>query len=286
MFTITLRDMSLEADRSPDRSRDVDFVVQQVQIDMRHPFKEVVFASVSQPFLKTHMRRDDIAMLDVHIRDAMFTFGEMEACITQHVWEQVARLQEELAPGTAGLVFDEVLSRAGVPYHLSCAGPPVASPKLVVWSLQVSRAKANVWCMIYLPDAHYIPDTLRVMIAVVSFGAVVLDIKGAELKVPAQQVFSDRRPGEGSPGAVVSQGLRHYLPHLKACWQSLLKDSNVFLGGVVSRHFWAARKRLVCQVQNPVCMAIRNDQLGSGQPSDRAEASQQPQRQASLLSAG
>jgi len=260
VFTVNFSAMQLELVRTPERGRHVEFTVQEMQVDMRHPYEEVILASTSRPFLTFALKQDDITMLDVHIRDAQVSVGQMEFCLTHEVWEQVASLAQELTPGAQGRAVDDVLIAAGMPFHL-CSGPPIPSSKLVVWSLHVGRTKANVWCTVYLPHAHYIPETLRRMIALVSFGTVILDVKGAEVKVPAEQVFSNSRPGEGTFGAVSSAALRHYLPHLKACWQSLLKDSNVFLAGLVSRHLWAPKRRIVSQVMPSVCVLGRDGEL-------------------------
>merc|ERR1740121_1881267 len=192
-------------------------------------------------------------MLDVHLRSVELILGDMEVSVTGSAWEQARLLRRNLVPDAVGLAFQEVISRATVPYQLSRTEPPVASSKLVVSRLVVGHAKIDVWCRLYLPDAHYIPKSLRDTIQVVSFGTNRLDVKGAQVKLPQQTLFTNQAPGEGSIGHVLACVSDHYLPEVKKCWRSLLQHSNIFLGGLFSRHTWAPRQRQVSKRQMPIC---------------------------------
>jgi len=252
VFTVSLAGVCVQVTQTPDRRRGVDFQIRDIQLDMQHPVRDIVLKNITQPFLKTRTLRDDVRMLDMHFRHVELVLGELEVSVTGAAWEQVRLLRRSLAPGTGGLTFEEVLQRANVPYHQGPLEPPQASSKLVVSQLAVSHAKVDVWCRIYLPDAHYVPKTLRDTIQVVS-GTNRLEVKGAQVKLPQQTLFSERSPGEGSLAALLAKVSDHYLPHVKACWRSLLQHSNIFLGGLLSRHTWAPRRRCARAPGPPLC---------------------------------
>merc|ERR1712194_437011 len=121
--------------QTPDRRRDVDFTIRDMQLDMHHPKQDVVLKSIKAPFLQTRMQRDDVRMLDVHLRHVELVLGDLEVSVTGAAWEQARLLKRNLVPDAAGLAFAEVISRATVPYQLSRKEPPLASSKNVVSKL-------------------------------------------------------------------------------------------------------------------------------------------------------
>eukprot|EP00931_Biecheleriopsis_adriatica_P060678 TRINITY_DN36453_c0_g1_i1.p1 TRINITY_DN36453_c0_g1~~TRINITY_DN36453_c0_g1_i1.p1 ORF type:complete len:3105 (+),score=627.80 TRINITY_DN36453_c0_g1_i1:59-9373(+) len=242
-FTVNLAGVHANIAQMPDRCRDVDFQIWDMQVDMQFPRRDVVLKSITQPFLRTHTRRDDVRMLDAHLREVKLAFGDLEVSVTSAFMEQARLLRRNLVQGAGGLTFEQVVAQAKGALHLSNPQPPPPSSKLLVSKLVVGDAKIDVWCRLHLPDAHYLPKSLRDTIQVVSFGATRLDVKGAQVKLPQQSLFSDREPLEGNFGVVLSRVSLHYLPHIKACWRSLLQHSNIFLGGLLSRHAWAPRQR-------------------------------------------
>jgi len=257
-FTVSLAGVLLQVTQQPSRRREVDFTLREVQVDLQRPVRDVVLKSMpGKPFLHTKTLRDDVCTLDVHLPKVDIELGELEVSVTGAVWEQLRLVRRNLAPGADGLAVGEVLSRARVPYHLSRPSPPQGQPKLVVSSLSIRHAKVDVWCNLYLPDAHYVPKTLRDTLQVVSLGHNRLDVKGAQVKVPEQTLFGPRAPCEGSLGAVVGHVSGHYLPHVKACWRSLLQHSNIFLGGLFSRHTWAPRQRRAGAPKRALCAGLR-----------------------------
>jgi len=252
-FTVTLADVRMSISQTPDRRRNVGFRIRDAQVDLQHPGQDVVLWNATQPFLEVHVSQDDVCMLDVHLRQVELKLGELEVSVTGAAWEQVRLLMRNFVPGATGLVFEEVLDRASVPYHLGPVQPPQASSKLVVSQLNIGHAKVHVWCRLYLPEAHYLPKTLRDTIQVVSLGTNRLEVKGASVKLPQQLLFSARTPMEGSLGAVLAHVSENYMPHVKACWRSLLQHSNIFLGGLLSRHTWAPRQRKAFKPVPPLC---------------------------------
>ncbi|CAK9064763.1 unnamed protein product, partial [Durusdinium trenchii] len=236
----------------PNRCRDVDFQIWDIQVDMQSPKRDVILKSTSQPALRTHTRRDDIRMLDVHLREVQLVLGHLEVSVTGALMDQARLLRRNLTLGMGGLTFEQVLSRAKGGIHLSNPQPPAASSKLVVSNLVAREAKVDVWCQLHLPDAYYLPKSLRDTIQVVSLGATRLDVKGAHVKLPSQALFTNQ-PAEGNVSIVMSKVWLNYLPLVKACWRSLLQHSNIFLGGLLSRHTWNPRQRKDWPNASPLC---------------------------------
>eukprot|EP00439_Symbiodinium_sp_Y106_P072755 s153_g13.t1 len=253
VFTINLRGVVVSVAQTPDRCRDVDFQIWDIQVDMQHPRKDVVLKSTSQPALRTFSRRDDVLEMDVHLREVKLAFGHLEVSVMGALMDQARLLRRNLTVGIGGLTFDQVLIRAKGALHLSNPQPPDASSKLVVNKLVVGDARVDVWCQLHLPDAHYLPKSLRDTIQVVSLGTTRLDVKGAQVKLPQQVLFSEKNPAEGNFGIVASKVWLQYLPLVKACWRSLLQHSNIFLGGLLSRHTWNPRQRREWRLSPPLC---------------------------------
>merc|ERR1711957_473930 len=105
----------------------------------------------------------------------------------------------------------------------------------------------------YLPDANYVPKTLRDTVQTLLGGTNRLEVKGAQVRVPSQRLFGDRMPAEGNLGAVFARVTEHYMPHVRASWRSLLQHSNIFLGGLLSRHAWNPRQRKSWTARLPLC---------------------------------
>ncbi|CAE8637733.1 unnamed protein product [Polarella glacialis] len=252
-FTVNLAGVQVQVSQTPDRCREVDFKITDMQLDMQYPKRDVVLKNTTQPFLRTHSKRDDVRILDAHMQRVQLEFGDLEVSITGAFMDQARQLRRNLILGPGGLTFEQVLTRARGAFYLSNPQPPPASGKFVVRKLVVGDVKIDVWCRLYLPDAHYLPQSLRDTIQVVSLGTTRLDIKGAQMKLPQQALFSERAPAEGNLGVVFMKVSDHYLPHVKACWRSVLQHSNIFLGGLLSRHAWAPRIRRSWTPGPPIC---------------------------------
>lgn len=250
VFTASLEGISATVEQTPARRREACFQCRSAQLDMQQPCQDVIFKSTTRPFLKTKCLRDDVAMLDVHLRCIEVELGEMEVSFTDAAWERVRLLRRSFAPETGGVNIEDVVARAQSPY---CLEAPQASTRFIINRLDVHQAKVDVWCRIYLPDAHYVPKTLRDTLQVMSFGTNRLDVSGAQVRVPQQTLFSMSTPAEGSLNAIVARVSDHYLPHVKASWRSLLQHSNIFLGGLFSRHTWMPRKRRNWAPADPLC---------------------------------
>eukprot|EP00913_Durusdinium_trenchii_P000861 g800.t3 len=228
----------MNVNQTPNRCRDVDFQIWDIQVDMQSPKRDVILKSTSQPALRTHTRRDDIRMLDVHLREVQLVLGHLEVSVTGALMDQarllrtaaattlrprcdhtmlhpsriaVHGLRRNLTLGMGGLTFEQVLSRAKGGIHLSNPQPPAASSKLVVSNLVAREAKVDVWCQLHLPDAYYLPKSLRDTIQAVSLGATRLDVKGAHVKLPSQALFTNQ-PAEGNVSIVTSKVWLNYLP--------------------------------------------------------------------------
>jgi len=218
-----------------------------------------VLTNVTQPFLETRSVRDDVTMLDVHMRSADLVFGELELNLTDGAIAQAQLLARNLARDSEGLNFDQISSRLGVPYHDLRSDPPPASSKLVLGNLKMGTLALNVWCRIHLPDAHYIPKALRDTIQMVSLGNTILDVKGAQVKFP-QQIIFNRAPAEGSPNSVLIKVWEHYLPYVKASWKSLLTHSNLIFGGSF-RNILGNNNARRSEPSSPLCVVGRNGEL-------------------------
>eukprot|EP00439_Symbiodinium_sp_Y106_P074021 s153_g14.t1 len=83
---------------------------------------------------------------------------------------------------------------------------------------------------LHLPDAHYLPKSLRDTI---------------QVKLPRQVLFSEKNPAEGNFGMAASK--------VKACWRSLLQHSNM--------HTWNPRQRREWRLSPPFCRIGRSGEL-------------------------
>lgn len=259
-FTIALAQVVMNVAQTPNRCRDVQFQIWDIQVDMQSPKRDVILKSTSQPALRTHTKRDDVRMLDVHLREVQLELGHLEVSVTGALMDQARLLRRNLTVGMGGLTFEQVLARAKGGIHLSNPQPPSASSKLVVNKLVVGDAKVDVWCQLHIPDAHYLPKSLRDTIQVFSLGATRLDIKGAQVRLSHQALFKSR-PAEGNTSIVFSKVWDHYLPLVKNCWRSLLQHSNIFLGGFLSRHTWNPRQRRDWPNADPLCQIGSHGEL-------------------------
>mmetsp|Transcript_22282 Transcript_22282/g.48725 ORF Transcript_22282/g.48725 Transcript_22282/m.48725 type:complete len:360 (-) Transcript_22282:466-1545(-) len=239
VFTVLLTGLKLDS-RQESGQRDIDFQINTLQVEMQGHEREMILKNTTEPFLSALIQRDTTSTLDVRLKQMVAGFGELEVCLNGEVLRQGLALRRSLMFGRGGLSMDEVKTRAELPYHRQLEQPFPASPKLVLNKLALGYAKIDVWCGLYLPDAHYMPKSMRDAIQVVTNR---LDIKGAQVKLPQQTLFSPQKPGEGSIGSVAVRVSDHYLPYVKASWRSLLQHSNLFLGGLLSRHTWAPRQR-------------------------------------------
>jgi len=269
-FTVSFSGLKAEMEVIPVKGRRmdrrIDFKIADALVGLQHQERDVVLVNLSQPFLKLSSKQSDISMLDVHVSPIDLEFGELEVSVTDVTMAQARLLAHNLAPNAAGLTFAEIHTRATTPYHTLRKEPPPASSKLVVSNLNVGVLTLSAWCRIHLPDAHYIPKSLRENIQMVNFLNPRLDVKGAQVKVPRQQLFNADAPAEGSFSAILSRVSDHYLPHVKASWRSLLQNSNIVMGGILARHSWAPRERREVDVQRPICHFSTSGELFATPP--------------------
>jgi len=259
VFTVHVDGVQLAASQEPDLRCVVDFHTRSIQVDMWTFQGTVVMASVPQEkFLLARVQRDNTALLDIRVQDACLEIGELEVCLTDDVVNQVIQVVGEYIPNNTGISFSAVQARVGVPYHLSCGKPPRTRRKMFIERLEVSRIKVRIWCCIYLPGASFIPSWLVSMVHVTSFGANVLNMRGASFKLSEQELFNKERPGEGIVSTVVKQVQDHYLPHLKSSSHRLVWNSNLLLRGLLSKHFWAPREQNAVKPKMPISQALSN----------------------------
>merc|ERR1711920_678471 len=126
---------------------------------------------------------------------------------------QARHLMELMTPKTMGLDLDMAMSRAGVPYHISCGAPPEPSQKYIVHELKIQEVEGRMWCSL---EVETLPDLVGFIFKLGSFLAPRLEIDGAKVSLPEQSFFrADQRPTfEGNInalGSIVWNRLRPFL---------------------------------------------------------------------------
>jgi hypothetical protein len=147
-------------------------------------------------------------------------------------------------PRQLGLEFGDVLSRAGIPFHVSCGGPPRPSLKYELHCIRISDVKARVWGSARL---NMLPEFFQVLLTLSSFSSS-LEVNGVVLKLPPQQFFHSSA-FEGSLNALGRSLWKEYKPFLMKSWTSVLNNSNAFFGGVFTRNLWNPKEREITTVR-------------------------------------
>lgn len=261
-FTLHVDGVELKSNLQPDRSSKRNLAINRVQLDIRKDgLKDVVFASVGHStFLRASQHCDDVSMVDIHVRTATVCFSSLEVMLTDTAWRQLIRTAKEFSPIGSSLPHQVAISRGNIPYHFIAEEPAPACSKLDIRDLKVNAIRLNVSCRLSLDDADYLPAWAKTVIGFSSFGASHMEVRCVTVELPQQLLFTEQRPGIGSAGPLLSVVGERYLPHVQAQWQALLKDSNLVLGGLLSRHFWNPQEaeRRVRAVGNPVCSVHPN----------------------------
>jgi len=233
----TLQGLSLVCKQSSGL-RETEFELANFQVDLRARTNKVILASVGKRFLHVSLLREDLHARNVKIRRATVSLGRLEVTLDETLLKTLKKFAQVAIPRALGLEMDTVLSRAGVPYNLSCGGPPVASRKYELRSIRVSEAKCNVWC--HLSVARF-PDIVQFFM---NFSlSNTLEVNGASLKLQEQTFFEGDIAFEGSVEALGSQMWQRYKPNVISSWRSLLMNSNTVLGGIFSRNMWDPKQR-------------------------------------------
>jgi len=113
-FTVCLSDVSVQVKQPPSRHRNVDFKIGDAKVVLQPSAQakgDVVLANTTRPFLQTHSHRDDVAMLDVHVRAVDLMLGDLEVSVTDAVWAQARLLAHNFAPDARGMSFRDVNAR-------------------------------------------------------------------------------------------------------------------------------------------------------------------------------
>jgi len=167
--------------------------------------------------------------------------GSLEVTVFDELLQEARRFAAAAAPQQLGLGLGDVLARAGVPYSMSCGGPPAPSQKYVLKDVIISQMKLYVFCHLH---PSILPDMLTAMVTLLSGFASMIQVDGAVLKLAEQRFFKDGS-FEGSLGSLFSKVVNRYKKVGFKALLSIVNNSNLFFGGVLTRQFWVPKHREV-----------------------------------------
>merc|ERR1712232_216831 len=151
VFAVNLKDISLRKARSGRDRESLLVDLGRLQVDLRYPTPKVMLASFpGDKFLHLNLIRAECLARDLKILSATVRFSQVELFATDELVGQARLFAENAAPRSIGLDVNTVLARAGVPYNLSCGGPPPASMKFVLSNMSVSEISVRVFCRLDL----------------------------------------------------------------------------------------------------------------------------------------
>lgn len=209
-----------------------------------------------QRALRLQVRREHLEdSCDVVIRsvDLQFFPGDegvaFEISASQALLAEAQRLAKEATPPQLeGPSLQDVVLRAGMPYHLSLSGPPAPARKYVFHKIDINEIKIAAWCSLNIGS---LPEVVAAMLTISSLSPT-LEVDGARVKLPRQGFFQTGQPFEGSLDALATVLAGRYKPCLSQSWRSVLNNSNAVLGGLLTRYAWAPRKRIVDMAHGPM----------------------------------
>ncbi|CAE8648957.1 unnamed protein product, partial [Polarella glacialis] len=268
VFGIHLAGIAVACNQSADGRRETLCELGSLQVDFwlpeaggrsgRSPKRSrrsaaVVLASLGSRVLRLRLLRENLASCDVVLRELSLDFlgseVNMELCVSEALLAAVRRLQQEATPPQLeGPCLQEALGCAGLPHHLVLVGPPLPARKYVLHAVEVSGLKLAVWCSLSVGS---LPQMVGALLSLSSLSPT-LEVDGARVKLPQQQFFQGRAPFEGTLEALSSIVMKRYSACISASWKSVLNNSNAILGGLLSRHAWAPRKRTVTEARASV----------------------------------
>ncbi|CAE8587856.1 unnamed protein product [Polarella glacialis] len=268
VFGIHLAGIAVACNQSADGRRETLCELGSLQVDFwlpeaggrssRSPKRSrrsaaVVLASLGSRVLRLRLLRENLASCDVVLRELSLDFlgseVNMELCVSEALLAAVRRLlQEATPPQLEGPCLQEALGCAGLPHHLVLVGPPLPARKYVLHAVEVSGLKLAVWCSLSVGS---LPQMVGALLSLSSLSPT-LEVDGARVKLPQQQFFQGRAPFEGTLEALSSIVMKRYSACISASWKSVLNNSNAILGGLLSRHAWAPRKRTVTEARASV----------------------------------
>lgn len=233
--------------------------VDKLQVDRHQPTPDVVLASVQSPFLKWRILREDCNSSHTVLSSGDLTVGEMEASIDDATVEQLMKFVREAVIDPPGLRLVQVWQRTASTYSQSCRKPPDVPPTFCLRSLFVSSARLRIWARLNMVGS-FLPRALVWFVRVTGLGVRTLQLDGVVISVPSLRFFQYEcqfgrpdPPFVGSTGGLLSRLGKRYVPELAQCWQSVVSNSNIMFGGVLSRQFWLPKYRVVNTVLGTSC---------------------------------
>jgi len=257
-FGLTLTGFEMRTRQTAAGLQDSQLCIQRFQVDAQRP-PMVVLASVESPVLRLDCAREDAAARDVILRRVAVQLARLEVTADDALLIEATALVNAMSNAASGgstsgvpghdapegsLGMRAAISRAGIPYNLTCGGPPPPSSKCILYDLSVSPVTLRIFCRL---SPRQLPDWLTALLTVMSMSSTI-EVDGANLKLPDQRFFSRHAPFEGSLGALAGLMLRHYMKLYPRALISLFNNSNLLLGGLLSRHRFFPKDRKVQQI--------------------------------------
>lgn len=260
-FRLDGLDLAVGHEKGEDM-RTMSLKIKQLQVDRLHPRPDVLIASVRGDFLSGTILREDCNSSHVLLSSGQLSLGELEAAIDDTTVAEIRKLIDEAVQEPPGLQLAGIHRRAEVPYPRSCQGPPELPPTFVLRSLQVSQARIRVWARLSLLSS-FLPRSvvwITWLTRITGLGVSILQLDGAVFSLPQLRFFQYAslfgradQPFSGSVRGLLAHLAERYIPELAKCWHSVVSNSNVVFGGVLSRQFWFPRNRKVSKTRGPLC---------------------------------
>lgn len=254
-----LENMDLLVEQEKEDTRAMSLRIGKLQVDRLHPRPDVLLASVRQPFLSGQILREDCNSSHVLLSSGELTIGELEAAIDDETVRQICDLLNEAVQEPPGLQLCQIQRRAAEPYPQSCQGPPELPPTFVLRSLVVYKTRLRVWARLQTVNT-FLPQSIMWLTRLTGLGVSVLQLDGAVFSVPQLRFFQysclfgrPDPPFVGSARGLIWRIAEKYIPELSKCWQSVVSNSNIMFGGILTRQFWLPRNRKVPSTCGGLC---------------------------------
>ncbi|CAK0800930.1 unnamed protein product, partial [Prorocentrum cordatum] len=261
VFAADFRGLELKSDLTSTGRRAMKFLVHRLYVDLMRPCPVVVLSSLDQgrtPFLQLDMILEDVFSRDMELTKVNLCLTPLEVTADDTLIKEARKYLEAAVPrALRSAAGGGALERARcflTPYNLSWRRAPLAplgqfvSPR----TCKVSQIKLAVFAKLRL---DILPDWVYTLAFALSGFKDHLEVDGASLKLPEQQLFGGLAPGgcgalaaspgpfEGNLSAVFEHVQRRYTRLYLKALLSLLNNSNLILGGLLSRHRWKPKNR-------------------------------------------
>lgn len=268
LFGVCIDGIDLRIGRDNDEDMKTWAVeVDKLQVDRLYPTPDVLLASVRPPFLKWHILREDCNSSHTLLGSGDLTVGELEAAVDDVTVQQLMLFVREAVVEPPGLHLEQVLQRTASTYSQSCREPPDLPPTFTLRSLVVSSARLRIWARLNMSNS-FLPRALVWFVRVTGLGVSVLQLDGVVIEVPSLRFFQYEclfgrpdPPFMGSTWGLLSRLGKRYVPELMQCWKSVVSNSNIMFGGVLSRQFWLPKNRVVNTAHAERCRIGRRGQV-------------------------